>query len=75
MPTQYDVLKERLSKSSEINITVTGRKSGRAISIPIWFVLRGRRTLSSARAGVGYAVVHERAEEPLDSDRCVRRKS
>jgi deazaflavin-dependent oxidoreductase (nitroreductase family) len=41
MPTRNDVLKNRLSKSSEITITVTGRKSGRAISIPIWFVLEG----------------------------------
>jgi hypothetical protein len=38
MAAQNDALKERLSKSSEINITVTGRKSGRSISIPIWFV-------------------------------------
>lgn len=38
MPAQNDALKERLAKASEINITVTGRKSGRPISIPIWFV-------------------------------------
>jgi deazaflavin-dependent oxidoreductase (nitroreductase family) len=38
MPTPNDALKNRLSKSSEITITVTGRKSGRAISIPVWFV-------------------------------------
>jgi deazaflavin-dependent oxidoreductase (nitroreductase family) len=38
MPTRNDVLKDRLSKSSEITIAVTGRKSGRTISIPIWFV-------------------------------------
>jgi deazaflavin-dependent oxidoreductase (nitroreductase family) len=38
MPTQTDDLKSRLSRSSEITITVTGRKSGRAISIPVWFV-------------------------------------
>jgi deazaflavin-dependent oxidoreductase (nitroreductase family) len=38
MPTPNDALKHRLSKSSEITITVTGRKSGRAVSIPIWFV-------------------------------------
>lgn len=31
-------LRDRLSRSREINISVTGRKSGRAISIPIWFV-------------------------------------
>jgi deazaflavin-dependent oxidoreductase (nitroreductase family) len=34
-----EALRDRLSRSSEINITVTGRKSGRAISNPIWFVL------------------------------------
>jgi deazaflavin-dependent oxidoreductase (nitroreductase family) len=39
MPSPYDSLRDQLSKSSELNITVTGRKSGRAISIPIWFVL------------------------------------
>ena len=33
-------LKARLTEASEIRITVTGRKSGRAISIPIWFVLQ-----------------------------------
>jgi deazaflavin-dependent oxidoreductase (nitroreductase family) len=37
-PTQIDALKNRLSRSREINITVTGRKSGRTISIPVWFV-------------------------------------
>jgi len=36
--TPNDSLKDRLSRSSEINITVTGRKSGRAISNPVWFV-------------------------------------
>jgi deazaflavin-dependent oxidoreductase (nitroreductase family) len=34
-----EALRDRLSRSSEIKITVTGRKSGRAISNPIWFVL------------------------------------
>src|SRR5258707_15677725 len=38
-PTRNDDLKNRLSRSREINITVTGRKSGRPISIPVWFVL------------------------------------
>jgi deazaflavin-dependent oxidoreductase (nitroreductase family) len=37
-PTQKDVLKDRLSRYREINISVTGRKSGRTISIPVWFV-------------------------------------
>jgi hypothetical protein len=34
-----EALTDRLSRSREINITVTGRKSGRAISNPVWFVL------------------------------------
>ncbi len=37
MATPKDSFKDRLSRSNEITITVTGRKSGRAISIPIWF--------------------------------------
>jgi len=39
MPARNNALKDRLSRSREINITVTGRKSGRDISIPVWFVL------------------------------------
>jgi deazaflavin-dependent oxidoreductase (nitroreductase family) len=39
MPVPNDVLKERLSRFRELNISVTGRKSGRTISIPVWFVL------------------------------------
>jgi deazaflavin-dependent oxidoreductase (nitroreductase family) len=38
MPKQNDNLKNQLSRSQEITITVTGRKSERAISLPIWFV-------------------------------------
>ena len=38
MPARNDSLRERLPRSREITITVTGRKSGRAISIPVWFV-------------------------------------
>src|SRR5579864_7189667 len=38
-PARKDPLRERLSRSREINISVTGRKSGRTISIPVWFVL------------------------------------
>lgn len=39
MTKQHDALKERLARSEELTLTVTGRKSGRKISIPIWFVL------------------------------------
>jgi deazaflavin-dependent oxidoreductase (nitroreductase family) len=41
MPKHNDSLKDSLSRSREIKISVTGRKSGRTISIPIWFVLEG----------------------------------
>jgi deazaflavin-dependent oxidoreductase (nitroreductase family) len=40
-PARNDALTNRLSRSREINITVTGRKSGRTISIPVWFALEG----------------------------------
>ncbi len=43
MPAQNDALKDRLSRSREINIAVTGRKSGRTISIPVWFVLEDEK--------------------------------
>jgi deazaflavin-dependent oxidoreductase (nitroreductase family) len=39
MTGSNDALKNHLSRSQEINITVTGRKSGKAISNPVWFVL------------------------------------
>jgi deazaflavin-dependent oxidoreductase (nitroreductase family) len=37
-PKPNDALEGRLSRDREITITVTGRKSGRTISLPIWFV-------------------------------------
>lgn len=43
MPTPNDGLKNRLARSREININVTGRKSGRTISVPVWFVVDGAK--------------------------------
>lgn len=34
-------LKDELHKHDEIKITVTGRKTGRKITNPVWFVLEG----------------------------------
>ena len=34
-------LKERLARYRQITISVTGRKSGKTIYIPVWFVLEG----------------------------------
>jgi deazaflavin-dependent oxidoreductase (nitroreductase family) len=36
-PTRSNDLKNQLARTREITITVTGRKSGRAVSIPVWF--------------------------------------
>jgi hypothetical protein len=38
MPASNDSLTHRLSRHSEITLSVTGRKSGRTVSIPIWFI-------------------------------------
>jgi deazaflavin-dependent oxidoreductase (nitroreductase family) len=38
MPAKNDALKDRLSRYREIKITVTGRRSGRSISNPVWFI-------------------------------------
>jgi deazaflavin-dependent oxidoreductase (nitroreductase family) len=38
MTPERDALADRLSRYREINLTVTGRKSGRAITNPVWFV-------------------------------------
>ena len=43
MATSKDILKERLGRYREIKISVIGRKSGRRISIPVWFVLEGEK--------------------------------
>jgi hypothetical protein len=38
MPVHKDPLREHLSHDREITLTVKGRKSGRDISNPVWFV-------------------------------------
>ena len=38
-PAGNDALRDRLARSREINISVIGRKSGRSITNPVWFVL------------------------------------
>jgi deazaflavin-dependent oxidoreductase (nitroreductase family) len=41
--TSKDILRDRLARYRAINIRVIGRKSGRRISIPVWFVLEGEK--------------------------------
>src|SRR5438309_11838270 len=43
VPSSKETLKARLSRYRQIKITVIGRKSGRTISIPVWFVLEGEK--------------------------------
>jgi deazaflavin-dependent oxidoreductase (nitroreductase family) len=43
MTTPKNELKERLSRYRQIKISVIGRKSGQTISIPVWFVLEGKK--------------------------------
>lgn len=38
MPARNDALRDRLSRFREITVAVKGRKSGRTISLPVWFV-------------------------------------
>ncbi len=38
-------LKKALDSAEEVEITVTGRKSGRKIALPVWFVREGGRLL------------------------------
>ena len=38
MPAPKGDLKDRLSRYREVDLTVTGRKSGRIISQPVWFI-------------------------------------
>ena len=43
MPNKKDSLKERLRRYRQIKLSVTGRKTGRTVSIPVWFVLEGEK--------------------------------
>jgi hypothetical protein len=43
VPTSKDRLKERLPRYRQIKISVMGRRSGRTISIPVWFALEGEK--------------------------------
>jgi len=43
MPAQKNNLEDRLSRCRQVELSVIGRKSGRTISLPVWFVLEGER--------------------------------
>ena len=41
MPNSKDNLKDRLSRYRQVNLSVTGRKSGKPVTNPVWFVAEG----------------------------------
>jgi len=43
VPSSRESLKDRLTRYRQIKISMIGRKSGRTISIPVWFVLEGEK--------------------------------
>ena len=61
-------LQGRLSRFRQIKLTVTGRKSGKIISNPVWFVAEGGTLY--LLPGFGHAMVQVHSQEPGDSDRC-----
>ena len=67
MAGSKETIKNRLARYRQIRISVIGRKSGHTISIPVWFVLEGEKLYLTTRAGLGHAVVPERAPQPADS--------
>ena len=42
MPSSTETLKDPLARYRQIKLSVVGRKSGKTISIPVWFVLEGK---------------------------------
>jgi len=43
LPAANNSLKERLARYRQITLSVIGRKSGKTISIPVWFALEGKK--------------------------------
>jgi hypothetical protein len=46
MPTEKENLKDRLSRYRQINLSVIGRKSGKTISNPVWFIAEGNTSFA-----------------------------
>jgi hypothetical protein len=43
MPSSKEGLKDRLTRYRQVKLSVIGRRSGKTISIPVWFVLEGEK--------------------------------
>jgi hypothetical protein len=78
--TSNETLKERLARYREIKITVIGRKSGKKISVPVWFVFEEDKSKKGTLyllpvQGSDTQWLQERAASPVALDRCARRRS
>src|SRR5207247_3570181 len=68
MPT--DNLNDRLSRYRQIKLSVVGRKTGRKISHPVWFVFQGEKLLLLPVSGSdtqGYKNLLENPEIRIDA--------
>jgi hypothetical protein len=67
MQTPNNDRKQNLPRYRQINISVIGRKSGKIISIPVCFVLKGEKPSLPVR-GSNTQWLQEPAPESVDSD-------
>lgn len=70
MATHNSDLMDSLSRNQEINLSVTGRKSGRTISIPVWFVVEDSKLYLLPVQGSGtqwYKNVKEKPSIRIDA--------
>jgi hypothetical protein len=75
VPRSNNDLKDRLARYRQIKISVIGRKSGRTISIPVWFVFEGNKLYLLPVQGSDTHVVQELAAPSGDRDFGPRRGS
>jgi len=55
----------RLRRANEVNITVTGRRTKKRISTPVWFVLEGKTVLLVPTKGSDNDWFRNLAKEPI----------
>src|SRR6516164_5506869 len=65
-------LKKALDSTDEIELTVTGRKSGRKTSRPVRFIQEGEKVYLLPVKGSRHRVVQERTEESNHHYNCQR---
>jgi hypothetical protein len=64
---QMQRLASKIARYRQIKLSVIGRKSGKTISNPVWFVLEGDKLYLLPVRGSDTQWYKERAQEPVDS--------